>query len=380
MLWLALGFAVVAVGSGGAGYVLKHNAWATKDTTDPLFVGGLVGLSLFAGMIFSAALSLPPVWRTRRAFADFRRGDDVVMWQYDPQFWAAYTEIDTSKLRKAAWTIFGFVGAISLMLAMLFIWITPKSLATRIEGSAIAIAVMGGVAAVYAWCVRAMIAARRRRMLASNIAYIGHDAVYCGGRFDFWGSQLHGLSRVNFEPAKAPGAHGMLYFVIALSSGGRKVAAGVDVLMLSTMSGAQLSNYSDLIAVPVPPGEDARASDIVDRLMQPRAVTATASAAASVPTDRPVHPAPPPPDAAEWHRRAKRRLRLAVLLLVISVILFFLIPVLDTLPPGSNEASAGASIDFVLCILTLLGACFSPFAAYAAHRKAHHAAAQAAAL
>jgi hypothetical protein len=116
---------------------------------------------------------------------------------------------------------------------------------------------------------RAVIWFRRNALLNCPRAYIGRSAVYCGGIFNFWGSQLRGLQSVRLLPGHTPEHPGLVEFIIGWSAGARRAANVIDAATLLAMRPAYASSQSARQVIPIPPGEESRAAEIVTLLRTP---------------------------------------------------------------------------------------------------------------
>ncbi len=106
------------------------------------------------------------------------------------------------------------------------------------------------------------------------------------------------LRSVRLLPGHAPEHPGVLEFIIGLSTGARRAAIGVDVVGLLAMRPVYMSSYSTRQVIPVPPGQELRAGEIVGLLR---------AAQQAAPPHVSSHPAPPLPSC-----RQRRRTRFPV--------------------------------------------------------------------
>jgi hypothetical protein len=194
----------------------------------------------------------------------------------------------------------------------------------------------------------ARIYARRHhtQLLAYPKAYIGRNAVYCGGDFNFWGSGMRGLDSARILPGDPP----MLEVIIGLSKSAARTAAVIDSINIAALTPTYTSGMKARQVIPIPFGCETQAREIVNALIQPPPSHAPAHPRIIPPhvsTPPPAHvskPSAPPPTAPTLHRRAHRWWRIAAAVFVLGLLCFLLIIPLDYRRAAGESASAPTTI------------------------------------
>ena len=228
----------------------------------PLFVFGALALS----MLISALMTVPPARAADRAFEAFRNGHFLARWEYGPAQWDAHVGAKTRLWRRSALVAMGIVFLPVLAIAAWIGYSVPQVHGQKIfacgTGAVVTLTVAAGTYSI------AKIQIRRRATSWSKCprAYIGLTAIYCGGVFNFWGSQLRALQSVALEKRRSPSEPDRLLFVIGSSRSVRRVAKIVDVASAAVMRPAFASTYLIRQEIPVPDGEQQHAREIVAQL------------------------------------------------------------------------------------------------------------------
>jgi len=139
-----------------------------------------------------------------RAFEAFRRGDVLVRWDYPPAMWDAYVAAETRRSRRSVWIVLAIIFLPMLAMAAWIGYAVPERPTQKLKACAIAVSAVIALAGVARLLGQRFVRRRATAMVACPRAHVGLTAIYCGGTFNFWGSQLRALQRVSIEPAPAP--------------------------------------------------------------------------------------------------------------------------------------------------------------------------------
>jgi len=357
-LAIATGFAVIAIAPLVVLWIQSFRGGASADTRQGCFLMVWITSPLMLAMLFSALLTIPTARKADREFDQFRGGDLLVRWEYSPDFWLPYVEAETHRLRGASKGGFGLIFGPLGVLALYIVYFVTRDSENKIEVIAIIVALLAGLMSIYIVSAKAVIRFRRNALLDCPRAYIGRSAIYCGGIFDFWGSQLRALQSVRLLPGHAP--PGVLEFVIGLTD---RAAVAFNTVSILAMRPGFLSSYSARQVIPIPPGEESRAAEIVTLLRSPEhmapPVKATQPQVSSHPA-MPIAVAQPafvplkkPPalsgvhhDPRSLREKAVRWFILTVILLIGGLGLFLLaIPIDSGRPAGAQPSSLATGIE-----------------------------------
>ena len=359
---IAAGFALIGVVPLLVLWALSFRGGASADTRQSCLLTVWIISPLMLAMLFSALLTIPTARKADREFDQFRRGDLLVRWEYSPEFWLPYVEAETHRLRGAAKGGFGLIFGPLGVLALFIGYLEARDMESKIEVIAIVVALLAGLMSIYIVSAKAVIRFRHNALLNCPRAYIGRSAIYCGGIFNFWGSQLRGLQSVRLLPGHDAGHPGLLEFIIGMSTGAHRAMVAVDIVTTLAMSPTYASSQSARQVIPIPPGEEGRAGEIISLLRAPKPV------AAAVKADRPhvsVHSVAPPiasvlyastkkppalsgghHDPQVLHKKARRWLVVTVVLLFGGLGLFLVaIPVDSGRPAGAQPSSLATGIE-----------------------------------
>lgn len=379
-LLIAAGLAVIAAIPLATVWILSMRGGASADTRQNCFIIAMIALPLILAMLFSALLTIPTARKTDRAFDEFRRGELLARWDYPADFWQAYVDREFKRLTRTAWLLFGFILLVSGGLGLFLSIAVPTTRTAKLEGASIAVAILIAVTLVIGAAITGVIRMRRKALLDCPRAYISKDAIYCGGIFNFWGSQLRGLRSLRIEPGDSRGKPAMLAFTIGFSPRARRAVAVVDAINLAMLRPAVTSSYVVRQAIPVPPGRDEEAQAIVHQLKSPPAAPAHAN---PVPASMPAgalpaagtaraNPTPArvplpaayltpgstlPPQAISLRRSARRWLAITAALLLGGLCIFLVAG--SMAPTGPNKPPQSALITSVE-VIALFAWLFSP--------------------
>ncbi|MGD0464612.1 MAG: hypothetical protein ABSB74_19170 [Tepidisphaeraceae bacterium] len=269
-LVIAAFFALIGIVPLVVLWAMSFRGGASADTRQTCILIAWLTSPLMIAMLLSALLTIPTARQADREFDQFRRGDLLVRWEYSPEFWLPYVEAETHRLRGASRVMFGVIFGPITVLALIIGYSVPQATGEKIELCANLVAGLTVLSGAYYVAAKAIIQLRRNALLNCPRAYIGLSAIYCGGIFNFWGSQLRGLQSVRLLPGHTPEHPGLLEFIIGLSTTGRRAAAAIDAVNLLAMRPAYMSSYSTRQVIPVPPGEELPAAEIVTLLRTPQ--------------------------------------------------------------------------------------------------------------
>jgi hypothetical protein len=327
---------------------------------------------LMLAMVFSALLTIPTARQADREFDQFRRGDLLVRWEYSPEFWGPYVEAETRRLRSVAKVIFWLIFGPAMVMVLYIGSVAARTWHGRIDVYAVAAAVLIVLMGVYIFCARVVVRFRRNALLNCPRAYIGRSAIYCGGIFNFWGSQLRALYSVRLLPGHTAEHPGLLEFVIGMSTGARRTVSIVNAAAMMTMQGGYAPSQSARQVIPIQPGDEARAAEIVALLGTPVHVAPAVHAApVHIPFRSPAAVAQPTIAMAKkapalsgvhhdpqlLHRKAVRWFVITIVLLVGGLGMFLLaMPIDSGRPAGSQPSSLATFVE----VLGLFAWVFSP--------------------
>jgi hypothetical protein len=341
---------------GGASVDFRQGCLLTVWIVSPLMLA----------MIFSALLTIPTARQADREFDQFRRGDLLVRWEYSAEFWGPYVDAETRRLRSVSkvifWMIFGPAGVMALYIG----YVAAKTWRGRIDVYAVAAVVLIVLTGIYIFCAGAVVRFRRKALLNCPRAYIGRTAVYCGGIFNFWGSQLRALYSVRLLPGHTAEHPGLLEFVIGMSTGARRTVSAINAAAMLAMQGGYAPSQSARQVIPIQPGDEARAAEIVELFRMAADSQPQDKVSSHIPSPahvaKPMHVAKPvfaaiknvPALFGVHHdpvllRKSARRCFMATVILLIGGLGMFLLamPIDSGRPAGSEPSSLATAVDVV---------------------------------
>lgn len=316
-----------------------------------------IGLPLGVAMLLSALLTIPTARQTDRHLSEFLSGHFLADWTYTPEQWGAFVASEARRFHRAAWIYFGIFMVPSAGIGLFIAWMASATTDSKVLHCMFVLA--GAVVVSVPYFALARIYARRHhaQLLAYPKAYIGRNAVYCGGDFNFWGSGMRGLDSARILPGDPP----MLEVIIGLSKGAARTAAVIDSINFAALTPTYTSGMKARQVIPIPFGCEAQAQEIVNTLIKP-----PPSPAPPHPKITPPHVSTPPaahaskapatpPTAAMLHHRAHRWWRITAAMLVLGLLCFLLIIPLDYRRPTSESTSAATTIAALsACLFWLL--------------------------
>ncbi len=365
-LSIAAGFALVGAVPLLVLSVGSFHGGASADTRQSCLLAVWIISPLMLAMLTSALLTIPTARQADREFDQFRRGDLLVRWEYPPEFWGPYVDAETQRLRAVSKVIFWVIFGPAAVMALYIGSVAARTWRGRIDVYAVAAAVLIVLTGIYIFCARAVVRFRRNALLNCSRAYIGRTAVYCGGIFNFWGSQLRALYSVRLLPGHTAEHPGLLEFVIGMSTGARRTVSAINAAAMMTMQGGYAPSQSARQVIPIQPGDEARAAEIVALLGMPVHVAPVhipfrSPAAVAQPTVAMAKKAPALSgvhhDPQLLHRKAVRWFVITIVLLVGGLGMFlFAMPIDSGRPAGSEPSSLATFVE----IIGLFAWVFSP--------------------
>lgn len=265
-LWIAGFFLVIGAAPALAMLLLRGSA-----------PDGLRGISLFTGllaspfviaMLLSALLTIGSARAADRAIAAFRAGDLIARWEYPADFWADYIVADGRRAHRNALIVLAIIFLPTLLLGVWIGYSVPVDPMRKIVVAGIVLIVVGLIAGLSYALARLLLSRRRGRLVDCPRAYIGPTAIYCGGQFNFWGSQLRGLKSVTLTPATGKADAERLVFVIGLSKTATNITRAIDTINLVTLHPSFASQYTARQEIPIPPDKSDEARELL-KLFQP---------------------------------------------------------------------------------------------------------------
>jgi hypothetical protein len=265
-LGLAAAFLVVAA---VAGLALLHPAAQPKRPPSPLVltlaIVIMLGLCFFVSMALAALLTWPSVRRAERILGEFREGRYLVRWDYSPDEWEAYVASVARDVNKINWWVTAVILVPIWIAAIAGSWAVNRTLSAKIGWSLLLVVISLIVAGAIASGVRAVRGRRCRRLReATPRAYIGSQAVYCGGDFNFWGTATRELQSVRRLPGPPP----VLEFIIGMSQRAKNASTAVTLATLASGHPAHVASYAMRHLVPIPTNSEAEAERLVREFAQ----------------------------------------------------------------------------------------------------------------
>jgi hypothetical protein len=265
-LKLAAFFLVVAA---AAGLGLLHPAAQLKRPPSnfvlTLAVVIMLGLSFFVSMALAALFTLPSVRRAERILGEFREGRYLVRWNYSPDEWEAHVASLERDVNKTNWWAAAAIFVPIWIALVAGGWSAGRTLSAKIGWSLLLVAVSLIVAGAIAGGVRFVRGRRCRRLRESTPrAYIGSQAVYCGGDFNFWGTAMRELQSLRRLPGPPP----VLEFIIGMSQRAKNATTAVSLATLASGHPAHVSSYAMRHLVPIPTTAEAEAERLVREFAQ----------------------------------------------------------------------------------------------------------------
>jgi hypothetical protein len=263
-LGLAAIFLVVAA---AAGLALLHPAVQPKRPPGPLVltlaIVIMLGLCFFVSMALAALFTWPALRRAERMLSEFREGRYLVRWDYSPEEWEAYVASLERDVNKINWWVAAVILVPLWIAAIAGAWTLNRTLSAKIGWSLLLVVVSLIVAGSIAGGVRYFRGRRCRRLReATPRAFIGSQAVYCAGDFNFWGTAMRELQSVRRLPGPPP----VLEIIIGMSQ--RAKTASTAVTLATAVSGhpAHMASYAMRHLVPIPTSAEADAERLVCEL------------------------------------------------------------------------------------------------------------------
>lgn len=216
-------------------------------------------------MFLSALLTIPNARKADRCFDSFRKHDCLAEWTYGKNEWRRYVRSEEKRLRKTGWVMAGFVGVILMAVWLVIAWFANSSGRGQIIGMLFGMAAAISVAGIILGCYRLYIWTRRRRLSSCPRAFIGRNAIFCGGDFAYWGSNMLVLRSARLLEGDVP----QLEFVIGTGGTALTIARFAD--LVNTVAGhpTGTSQMTWRYTVLVPEGRTAEAAAALSTILQP---------------------------------------------------------------------------------------------------------------
>jgi hypothetical protein len=187
--WLAL--AGLVLGSGGAtlvGALAREPAFLVI----PVIVGGTVLLTAsIAGLTFRHYAPL-----VDRHLAEFRAGQHLAHWTYDPHEWREFAEQEWARAREEGWVIAVVLLALGALVGG-FVWAVAGAGPAALGLGAL----IGGAGGYLVSLLPRSLAHRKYRRALRRVGetYLGREAVYHNGRYDTWATWGSPLTDVQLQ-------------------------------------------------------------------------------------------------------------------------------------------------------------------------------------
>jgi hypothetical protein len=370
-LLLILAAIFLAIGLPPVFFIGHFSAMKGQDMSNFQLAGLLamaIGLPVGAAMLLSALLTIPTARQTDRHFNDFLSGHLLAEWTYSTEQWSAFVTAEARRWRRGKWIYFAFFMIPSLLTGAFIAIMASSTTNTRLLHCGYVLAAAVAVSIPYFFLAGIYLRRHHAQLLKYPKAYIGRNAVYCGGDFNFWGSGMRGLDSMRIIPGNPP----MLEVIVGLSQRAAQAMKAVDAINIATLHPTYASGMKARQAIPIPTGCEAQAEEIVRMLTPPVPRPAVvhppvvhppvihAQAAALAPA---FHPAPvkltaapvpstsSSPTADFLHHRTHRWWRITAALFVLGLTCFILIIPLDSHRPAGQDISGATTAMALFALL-----------------------------
>jgi hypothetical protein len=379
-MFLIIACPLVGVGLPACFFLFSHfpQPNAPFTTRQGIALAGFVALPIGVAMLLCALLTLPAAMRARKIFIEFNAGNYLARWQYDQSYWQAYIDGEARRLRRAALWAFWIVFVVGLFVLTMMVINMPASGLEKIRVALVILASTLVAAFTFFVVVRAYAKSRCRRLMVCGEAVIGSHAAYMGGDLAFWGYGLRALQSARF----VPGTPATIEIVVGLNKVARNASRVIDTVNTLALHPTYSAGKSDTQRIPVPPGGEATARELVRKInelnlhpaparaLAPRdapsheavvhSSAATAPVAHSSPSIEPSakkKTAALPATSETLHRRARHWWRITIATAIIGISLFLAAVVVDFKLPPKHAPTVGDSLaawGFVLVALSLI--------------------------
>jgi hypothetical protein len=227
----------------------------------------LVVMLTFGGMILGVVLIMErAAVQTDRLFVAFCQSEMLADWRFPAAEWERFIDADASQIGRVTYAIALCVVLPLAGIAGVALW-TGISGWVRIAGLVAVVMAVAGTFYGVMWFERSYAARRMRQQRRSKRVLIGHDSVYCGGRFWRWNVNLLVLQK-----AKLRAGTPMLMDLTLGSSPALQVVGGLlAVAALVGGGSAGGGTVSQTVLIPVPAGREDEAARVVAALLSPAA-------------------------------------------------------------------------------------------------------------
>ena len=267
-LWLAAVFLVAGLAAWGILAAGSNGRPAGDGWETVLLLVGALFVPGGVAMLLSALVTLPAAWRAAREIRGFQEGASLVHWVYRPELWSWYVGDETRRIRRLGWRMGLGVLAFAAAVGQVIVWATPGAVGGKVLWSLVALGIAAAMGSAIGGIYFAYAARRSRRLQGDGQSFISASAAYCGGDFAYWGHSLLGLQRIELIPAGTGEGPAFLQLTLGYSPSAGAFVRAVDMLML--LLGRPLLMSSMLVRrrIPVPPGQEGVAGELVDLLGQ----------------------------------------------------------------------------------------------------------------
>ena len=195
-VFLVLSLVCVAAGIPALFGVIHLNGPDTRNgaLATTCLVVTAISLPGAVAMLLSALLTIPNARKADRCFESFRQHDCLVDWTYSDSEWRRFMLSEKKRLQKAGWVWSGFVGVILLAVWLVIAWSANSQWHGRMIGMFLGAAAALAVTAIILACNRLYIFTRWRRLSSCPRAFLGRNAIFCGGD----------IGKTRIHPAKEP--------------------------------------------------------------------------------------------------------------------------------------------------------------------------------
>jgi hypothetical protein len=270
--WLAVVFLVAGLATWG---ILAAGSGGRTDGVDDGWKTGLVlAMALFLpgalAMLLSALVTLPAARRAAREIRGFKEGASLVHWVYSPELWSWYVRDETRRIRRLGWWMGLGVLAFVAVVGEIIVWATPGAAGGKVLWSLAALGIAVGMGAAIGGIYFVYAARRGRRLQGDGQAFVSANAIYCGGDFAYWGHSLWGLLRIDLIPSGTVEGPALLELTLGYSPSAGKIVGGLDMVLLLLGRPMLMSSMTVRRRIPVPPGQEGVAGELVESLLQSR--------------------------------------------------------------------------------------------------------------
>lgn len=279
--FLRLAVVFLVAGLAALGFLAAGSGARTGGINDAWEAGLALAMALFLpgclAMLFSALVTLPAARRAAREIRGFQEGASLVHWVYSPELWSWYVSDEARRIRRVGWWMGLGVFAFAAVVGQIIVWATPGAIGGKVLWSLGVLGIAAAMGSAIGGIYFAYAARRGRRLQSDGQAFVSDSAAYCGGDFAYWGRSLWGLKRIDLIPAGTDARPACLELTLGYSPSAGTFVRGLDMLMLLIGRPLVMSSMIVRRRIPVPPGQEGVAGELVELLRQSQRSSVPAS-------------------------------------------------------------------------------------------------------